>query len=361
MLDDPPVPQARHRWAGLPLVELIFMNNVFRYADGVWPNVLALTFTVVGFPLGVWLLGHPHWALNLLGVVLVAQTLVWSAYFIHEFAHLAIFKPQQANERWGVAMSWINGSCYARFADLRRKHMRHHVERADVLTFDVQAFLKRLPKWLRNTVLALEWAYVPAVEFIMRGYVIVLPFVNESKRNARGRIIGIAAIRLTAWALLAIWSIKAVVLYALSYLIFVTLLRFADCFQHTYDTYPILDETPIPADKVRDRAYEQANTYSDVVQVDAKWLNLIWLNFGFHNAHHERPIAPWYKLPTLHRDLYPEGSAQVITVGELLHSFHAHRVKRVLASDYGEVQPPGAPHRADGFVGAVGVSFLTAV
>ena len=48
-------------------------------------------------------------------------------------------------------------------------------------------------------------------------------------------------------------------------------------------------------------------------------------------------------------------------MGELLHSFHRHRVARVLASDYGAVLPPGAPRRADGFLGAVGVSFLTAV
>ncbi|MEZ5702667.1 MAG: fatty acid desaturase [Burkholderiaceae bacterium] len=337
------------------------MNNLFRYADGVWPNVIALSLTLLGFPLGIWLLGQPHWALNLLGVFLVTQTLVWSAYYIHEFAHMAIFKTPQANERWGAVMSWINGSCYASFADLRRKHMRHHVERADVITFDFQAFLKRAPAWFRRSVLALEWAYVPAVEFIMRGYVVALPFISEAKKGARGRIIGIAVVRLTAFALLALWSLKAVALYALSYLLFVTLLRFADCFQHTYDAYPILDDTPIPKDKLRDRTYEQANTYSDVVQVDARWLNLIWLNFGFHNAHHERPVAPWYRLPALHRELYPEGSAQVITVGELLRSFHTNRVKRVLASDYGEVKAPGEPHRADGFVGAVGVSFLTAV
>jgi fatty acid desaturase len=143
--------------------------------------------------------------------------------------------------------------------------------------------------------------------------------------------------------------------------LFVHLLRFADCFQHTYDAYPILDETPIPQDKLRDRAYEQANTYSDVVAIDAKWLNLIWLNFGFHNAHHERPVAPWYQLPKLHRDLYPDGNAQVVTVGELLRAYHRHRVTRVLAIDYGEVRAPGTPQRADGFIGAVGVSFLTAV
>ncbi|WP_382159715.1 fatty acid desaturase family protein [Hydrogenophaga sp. ANAO-22] len=336
------------------------MTSVFRYEDGVWPNVAALAFTLLGWPAGIVLLGQASGWLNALGVLLVAQTLVWSAYFIHEFAHYAIFKTPQANERWGTLMSWINGSCFASFADLRRKHMRHHVERADVITFDAQAFL-RARHVIRRTVLALEWAYIPAVEFVMRGFVIAMPFMGEKKKAARGRVIGIALVRIAAWVALGWWSLKALVLYALAYLIFVTVLRFADCFQHTYDAYPILDDTPIPKDKVRDRAYEQANTFSDVVSLDAKWLNLVWLNFGFHNAHHERPTAPWYRLPAFHRELYPTDYAQVVTVRELLRSFHLNRVKRVLASNYGAVQPPGTPGRADGFLGAVGVSFLTAV
>lgn len=337
------------------------MNQaLFRHADGVWPNTAALTFTVFGWPAGIWLLGQSAWWLNAAGVLLVALTLTWSAYFIHEFAHQAIFRTPQANQRWGVFMSWINGSAYASFDDLRRKHMRHHVERADVITFDHQAFLRAHPL-VRRVVLALEWLHIPAVEFVMRGFVIALPFMGERKKAARGRVIGVAVVRLTAWALLAAWSLKALLLYALAYLLFVHLLRFADCFQHTYDAYPILDDKPIPDDKVRDRAYEQANTYSDVVGLDAKWLNLVWLNFGFHNAHHERPVAPWYQLPALHRQLYADQSPQVVTVGELLRAYHRHRVTRVLAKDYGAVLPPGTPHRADGFIGAVGVSFLTAV
>ncbi len=336
------------------------MSALFRHADGSLPNSLALAVTVLGWPAGIWMLGQSAWWLNAAGVLLVALTLTWSAYFIHEFAHQAIFRTPQANQRWGVAMSWINGSCYARFADLRRKHMRHHVERADVITFDVQGFLRAHPL-VRRVVLALEWLHIPAVEFVMRGFVVALPFMGERKADARGRVIGIAVVRLSAWALLAWWSVKALLLYALAYLLFVHLLRFADCFQHTYDAYPILDEAPIPQDKVRDRAYEQANTYSDVVGLDAKWLNLLWLNFGFHNAHHERPVAPWYQLPALHRQLYADQSPQVVTVGALLRADHRHRVTRVMAKDYGQVLPPGTPGRADGFIGAVGVSFLTAV
>ena len=96
------------------------MSQTFRYADGVVPNVMALGFTLAGYGLGVVLLTQDFWVWNLLGFALVVLTLVWSAYFIHEFAHQAIFRDPALNERWGTLMSWLKGSCYARFADLRR-------------------------------------------------------------------------------------------------------------------------------------------------------------------------------------------------------------------------------------------------
>lgn len=337
------------------------MAAIFRYPDGVWPNVAALGFTLVGYTAGMVMIGAQAWWVNAVGLLWLTQALIWSAYYIHELAHNAIFRVQATNERWGTLMTWLNGSCYAPFAHMRRKHMRHHVERADVITFDVQKFLRASPAWLRNSVLALEWAHFPAVEYLMRGFVIALPFTDPSRKDKRLRILAILAVRLTAFGLLIAWSPKAALLYCLAQWMFIVVLRFADCFQHTYDSYPLLDESPIPADKVRDRAYEQANTYSDVVGLNNRWLNLIWLNFGFHNAHHERPTAPWYRLPAFHKELYPDNYAQVITVGELLRSFHINRVKRVLSENYGEVQAPGVPRRAERFLGAVGVSFLTAV
>lgn len=337
------------------------LSQTFRYPDGALPNIAALGFTLVGWSLGIALLTQPAWWLNALGFAMVVLALVWSAYFIHEFAHQAIFKTPEANARWGTLMTWVNGSCFAPFADLRRKHMRHHVERADVITFDARAFLMRSPAWFRASVVALEWAYVPVVEFVMRGFVIALPFMDERKHDRRARIVAIAAVRIAAFALLGWLSPKALLLYFLAYLVFVTVLRFADCFQHTYDAYPILDDQPIPDDKLRDRDYEQANTYSNVVGLHNPLLNLLWLNFGYHNAHHERPTVPWHRLPAYHRELYGETYAQVVPVRQLLRAFHIHRATRVISGDYGQVRGPEVPGRADGFVGAVGVSFLTAV
>jgi hypothetical protein len=61
----------------------------------------------------------------------------------------------------------------------------------------------------------------------------------------------------------------------------------------------------------------------------------------------------------LHRSLYGEKDPQVITCRELIASYHRHRVARVLAEDYGTVATAG--DRAGHFLGAIGVSFLTAV
>jgi len=49
----------------------------------------------------------------------------------------------------------------------------------------------------------------------------------------------------------------------------------------------------------------------------------------------------------------------VLPMRELLWGYHRDRVRRVLSDDYGAVGT--GPNKADGFLGAVGVSFLTAV
>jgi fatty acid desaturase len=333
---------------------------VFRSPHGALPNSLALAYTLAGYGIGIWLLTADAWALNLLGVLLTGHTLVFAAYFIHEFAHQAIFRSPEANNRWGVLMTWITGSCYAPFAALRRKHMRHHIDRADVLTFDYKAFLRRSPPWVARVVMALEWAYVPAVEFLMHGYVMVLPFLKRERRAERRRVLTVTAMRVAGFALLGWIAPKALLLYAVAYVIMLHVLRFTDAYQHTYDAFAVLEDgAPVPNDKVRDRTYEQANTYSNLVSVAHPWLNLLLLNFPYHNAHHERPIVPWHDLPALHAQLFGEAYVQVIPMADLLKGYHRDRVKRVISDDYGTVG--AGPNRADAFLGAYGVSFLTAV
>jgi fatty acid desaturase len=332
--------------------------RLFRHADGALPNSLALTYALGGYAGGLWLMATASWPVALAATLWFAHALIVAAYLFHEFAHGTIFARAEANSRGGVLMTWLTGSCYARYEQLRRKHMRHHVDRADVISLDTKALLQSSPAILRRMVLALEWAYLPAVELLMHAYVIARPFIDPQRHDDRNRVLVILLARGSAFATLGWFAPRALLLYAIAYLIMISVLRFADAFQHTYDAYAIPDSDPVPADKLRDKPYEQANTYSNLASLRWPWLNLLLLNFPFHNAHHDKPTVPWYRLPALHQELYGAEPAQVIPMTKLLLPFHRHRVRRVLADDYGEVDP--ASGQTAGFVGAVSVSFLTA-
>jgi fatty acid desaturase len=330
----------------------------FRYEDGVLPNMFAIGYAVLGMAAGIWLLTLPGVIWNLAGVVLTAHALSMTAYLIHECTHGTIFTRPVDNDRLGIAMAWLNGACLAPYAGLKEKHLRHHADRLDVVTFDYRAVLRAAPAWLRAFVLALEWAYVPAVEYLMRVLVVAAQF-TEPGIARKGRIAVILAVRIMFFVALAYISLKALILYAVAYMLFLHILRFQDAFQHTFDLYATRSLAPAPPAMRRDRAYEQLNTYSDVISYGHPWVNLLLLNFSYHNAHHARPASPWHQLPKLHETLFGADQRQVLPCRLLLRGYHKHRVARVMADDYGVVKPDGA--RAEDFLGAVGVSFLTAI
>lgn len=334
------------------------MLRTWRGALRGWPTLLVAAYSLLGWAGGIWMLTPAAPFLNALGVLLVAHALVCSAYLIHDCVHHAAFKSTAANDRLGLAMSWLNGACIASYRRLKKKHLRHHSDRLDVVTFDYRAALGRAPGLVRRAALALEWGYVPAVEFLIRAMIVAAPFSAGTPAERR-RVLGVLAVRLLGFAVLAWVSLKALLLYALAYVLFLTVLRFLDAFQHTYEVYATLSLEAAAPDPRRDLRYEYENTYSNLVSERWAWLNLLVLNFPYHNAHHVRPNVPWYRLQSLHRSLYGRADRQVITCRQLAASFHRHRVARVLAQDYGAVAAGG--DRAGAFLGAVGVSFLTAV
>jgi fatty acid desaturase len=338
------------------------ITSTFKNTDSVLPNSLAFSFAIVGYALGVYMLFSNHWLVNIAGVLLTAQSLIISAYLLHDFSHWSIFKTPELNRSWGMFMSWINGSCYSTFEEIRSKHMHHHVDRADVLTFNVQHLMRDMPSFARNIIKSLEWAYIPALEILMHFLVIILPFIKPEWHYKRPRLLAILLIRVPIFALMAWWSIKAWLLYLLAYGIMLTALRFADAFQHTYDVFLEADLAQaggkIKDEKLRDRAYEQANTFSNLTSLQYPWLNLIFLNFPYHNAHHEKPVAPWFQLPKLHDELFGDSQLlPVIPMRKLLLAYHRHRVTRLQSDDYGVLTNDSA----NAFIGAAGVSFLTAL
>jgi fatty acid desaturase len=328
-----------------------------RGREGSLANTLVLTWTCVSWLGSFALMGAHEVLLNAAGTLLCAHAMTLAAYLIHEAAHQTLFTAHWANRLAGEAMNFIAGSCYASFERIRRMHIRHHVDRADVTCFDFKGLMHRRPA-VRRTLQILEWVYVPATETLMHAQVIVRPFFVPSQRRHLPRVAAMLILRCTLLALLGLWSWKALLLYFVATALLLHVLNFFDAFHHTFEQYFVEADQPISMEG-RDREYEQDHTYSNLISRRHRWLNLLTLNFGYHNAHHHRPSAPWYRLPALHRDLYGDRCQAVLPLSELLRTWHVNRVRRVISDDYGV--PSEGPGRADNFIGAHGVSFLTVI
>lgn len=331
--------------------------RIFRDAQAAGANSLIMIIMIASWLVSFALMSRPQWPVDSLGVLLCTQSMVWAAYLMHEAAHQSLFAGPRLNRIAGETLNFIAGSSYASFERIRALHIRHHVDRADLCCFDYRAFIRR-HSVLRRVLQILEWAYIPATEVLMHLQVIWRPAFVASQRSYLPRALGMLAIRAALLALLGLWSLKALLLYCAAYGLLLHILNFFDCFHHSFENFTVAGAEPVPMND-RDRAYEQANTYSNLVSERFPWLNLLVLNFAYHNAHHHRASLPWYRLPALHRQMVGTDTRNVLPMRMLLANWHRYRVLRVTAQDYGTPEPGAKP--AAGFIGAHGVSFMTVI
>jgi fatty acid desaturase len=289
---------------------------------------------------------------NLVGLFLLTQSLVYSAYLTHEFIHKTIFKDRRWNIIFGKIMLWLNGGCYFTFQDLSLQHLTHHKDKFDIFTFDPVAALQKQPSIVRQIILALEWCYFPIMGFWSRWQAIIAPFWLDRRKDERVRVIFILSIRVILFAILGILSLKALLLYFLSYIGMITVLRWADAFQHTYEGFA--PDAPLPK---RDRAHEEAHTFSTLLSCRYPWLNILLLNFGYHNAHHAVMTCPWYNLQELNREIDRESKIRYVSLFEQISNYHKFRVTRFLLGQGEAIDKEGKP-TFDYFYGAHDVSFL---
>ena len=319
--------------------------SALRHADAFWPNLLLLFYILMSLVVSVLLMATTGWAGWCLGVFMMGHSLIVSAYLIHDLTHQTLFRHPGHNARLGRCLAFLTGACYGEYNELRRKHMRHHVERTDVVAVDYRAWLERHPL-VRRIVESLEWCYIPAVDLIMHGLVMVAPFVFSDYRHLRVYTGTMLILRLSIFALLIVYQPAVAAGYAGAQLLMIHVLRLMDMHQHTYDVvYGSVEGHERP-----DAEYERQHTFSNPLG-ESVLANLLVLNFGYHNAHHERPTAPWYRLPALHRELAGP-QEQTFALADVLRNLHRYRVARVM----------GGPDKTDGrpgFGGLYGVSFLT--
>ncbi len=326
-------------------------NNYLRRDKPIW-NAVALLYTLSSYSGGIALLLSGNGGLNAAGVMFLTHGLVLSAYLSHEFMHGTIFSAMKWNAAFGTAMLWLNGACYTRFQDLARLHIAHHTDRVDFCRFNLAQFLAALPAVVRKGLLALEWLYFPALAFLTRFRSMTEPFRIAEHKQDRWRVVMIAIVRGSLFVGLGLISLKALLLYFVAYLCMINILRFVDSFQHTYEVFEI--GAPLPK---RDRADEQANTFSNLVSQKYRWLNLLLLNFGYHNAHHELMKCPWHSLPELDRELFTGTETHYITLPQLVQNYHRFRISRIFSGQGTAVDADGNLSLAD-FYGGIEVSFL---
>lgn len=317
-----------------------------------WLNGLAIAYVIVGYGLAIVCITDTSWLANILGVALLTHTLVWAGYFVHEFMHGAIYRSPQRNAVGAKIMLFLTGSCYCRYQPLARYHLAHHKNRADFSSFSMSDFLRSLPAWLLKTIEALEWLYFPAINFILRWFCVLAPFLGDSRKSDRWRNGSLLLVRGSLFALLAWYSPKAILLYFVAYISFLNILRFMDCFQHTYSVVQL--GQPMPKHSFE---YEERNTYSNTVPGRWRWLNLLFLNFGYHNAHHQVIYCPWYLLPQLDAEIYPTRCKQQVTLGSLIKNYHQFRMQR-LFGEKSDVTETDDRLDFETFYGDIGVSFL---
>ncbi|MBE7384103.1 MAG: fatty acid desaturase [Leptolyngbya sp. SIO1E4] len=331
------------------LIDRSQLQPVISRHKPLW-NGVAIAYTLLSYLAGLTLMVQPSVWLNTFGVLLLTHSLVYSAYFTHEFFHGSIFVGRRWNAIGGTLMLWLNGGCYVSFNDLAKCHIAHHVDRVDFSGFDLVEALQALPQPIRWVILGLEWLYFPIISFWLQWRSVLKTWQRPDQRLHIALTLVIRGILFT---LLGWISLKALVLYFIAHISMVNLLRWMDAFQHTYEVLPV--GTPVP---LRSREHEQANTFSTLISSRYRWLNLLLLNAGYHNAHHEVMQCPWHSLSDLDSTLFNGDEVHYVPLSQLLLSYHRFRIKRIFLGQ-GQGADENRQPTPDLFYGAVGVSFLT--
>ena len=333
----------------------------FKESDGFRYHGGAVAYALLMYALGWAGLFSASWLVNVLATLALAHGMIIAAYMIHECGHNLVFKSIRHNTALGRFLSWLCGSAYGTYEDIRYKHFRHHVDNDDVVWFDYDRFFEEHPTLTKLTRF-LEWFYIPAHDLIMHGVMVLTSFVIPQRRNQRTRNVMVILVRGGIFVALLVLVPRVALLYVLAYLLMMHVLRFMDSVQHDYPYNTTLFEYVKPPHK-GDYEWEQRHTFSNPLSLRHPKLNWLVLNFGYHNAHHADMNVPWFRLPELHRELTGDDPGRVIPLKAQLQLYHRNRVRRIYTAQPDDY-PKGDAYletaqSGQGAIGGNAASFLT--
>lgn len=319
--------------------------QLFRYANGRLPNCAVLAYIVMGYPSALVGLATTSGVVWVISCLLLAHTLIISAYLLHDCIHNTIFRNSRHNRLLGMTLAWLTGAAYTPYSILERKHLRHHADRVDVLAIDYLQFLNNHPALQRGLALLQDW-HLPAVEILTHGLSMLAPLILPSRRDQRSYVLLILLSRVSFFTLLALVNPVILPAYLLGWLLMITVLGFMDTFQHHYEIRLLLEDDKVLREY--DRDYEETHTFSNLLSTRHPVLNLLVLNFCYHNMHHYRSGIPWHDLPRAHAERYKDHPAPIVSFGDQLVRYHRYRRQRLNGI-------------TNAHTGAAGVSFLVGV
>lgn len=330
---------------------------LFKYKEDIKYNLIAFGLLFFAYLSGWVLFFSNNWWKNVIGILLLTQSMVIAAFFVHEFAHGNIFKSAVWNKTAGTFFMWLTFHGFFSFKQIQLLHLAHHRNCADVIHFDFHQHFIQKPIQ-KKILIALEWAYIPVVELIVKKH--SLQRIWQSNISEKRQLIVVSLLFYsTFFLLLAEIQPKALLYLGIAYILFLHILRFMDMHQHTYISYSLDKQGRPPKLPIPDEIYEQANTYSNLFSSRYAWLNWLTLNFGYHNAHHAKPFIPWCCLPELHKK--SNYTRQELSVFYLFINYHRFRIQRIFESQTGKPDMESLPSlRAKNFIGVIGASFLNA-
>ena len=318
-------------------------------------NIMVIAAIAVSYGGGLILITRAELWSGMVGVATLLMSMLMSWYLSHDCAHNLVFGDKSKNRVLGEILSWINGIAYFRFDEYCRYHLKHHTKQVDFIGVDIKAALAPLPAWLAQGLIALEVAYIPVMYVFIKFYGL-FAILKEPDRRYRRRVQGLLLVTLGFFLILGSLNPAAIAYYLLVVTIRIHCVRFVDAFQHSY--------VQIAADQTtsnKGKLYEQHHTFSFPVARRFTGLNLLILNFGYHNAHHALPSCPWYNLPAVDQLLTSAADAgddrtasptQQVSFMELLRGYHRHRRYRITTTDEGQAYDDALQFSMTKFTGA---------
>lgn len=268
-------------------------------------NIWVLSYIFIGYATGIFTLlcGDQTFFSRSIAITLLTHTITWSAYIHHELCHNSVFESTLWNTRFGYILSWINGSSYWTFHELKKQHINHHIYKVD---YDIATlFLKWIEenKFVKGLLCVCEYVYFPLNAYIIHWRSILSPWWKVERTNMRWRTTLVIVLRVFYfWLLFYYGGLSAILCYLTAYSISIQITRFTDAFSHDYEVVPVGSKT-----KVLSKQYDMLHTYSVVWEPNdkaSKFLHylatvihiVLFLNFNFHNQHHYATQKKWFQL-----------------------------------------------------------------